>query len=292
MLAVQSATSAPENPINERVAGELIEMAELLRAQRANPFRVNAYRRAARTVRALGRDVGCLLEEGGLEALRALPGIGSGISLSIAEYLRSGRMSRLERLRGALEPAELFQTVPGLGAELAERIVEELHIDSLEALEMAAHDGSLQALRGIGPRRVLAIRASLAEMLKRRPGPRAASQPPVADILAVDERYRRLAASDELPKIAPRRFNPGGRAWLPVLHAHREPWHFTALFSNTARAHQLGKTQDWVVIYFYDGDHRESQATVVTETHGPLKGRRVVRGREDECAAWYRAGPT
>ena len=54
------------------------------------------------------------------------------------------------------------------------------------------------------------------------------------------------------------------------------------LFSNTARAHELGRTRDWVVIYFYDGDHHEGQCTVVTETHGPLAGKRVVRGREAE----------
>lgn len=41
-------------------------------------------------------------------------------------------------------------------------------------------------------------------------------------------------------------------------------------------------TRDWVVIYFYDGDHRERQCTVVTETQGPLNGRRIVRGREAE----------
>ena len=86
----------------------------------------------------------------------------------------------------------------------------------------------------------------------------------------------------ELPKIAPQRFNPEGKAWLPILHAEREGWHFTALFSNTARAHELGRTDDWVVIYFYDDDHQEGQCTVVTEIRGPREGERVVRGREDE----------
>ena len=90
-----------------------------------------------------------------------------------------------------------------------------------------------------------------------------------------------------LPKIAPRRFNPDGKAWLPVLHTRFGPWHFTALFSNTALAHELHKTGDWVVLYFADGSHRERQRTVVTETHGPLEGRRVVRGREAECADHY-----
>jgi hypothetical protein len=74
---------------------------------------------------------------------------------------------------------------------------------------------------------------------------------------------------------------------LPVLHATRGDWHFTALFSNTAKAHELGKTRDWVVIYFYDSDHNERQRTVVTETRGETAGRRVVRGREAECRNHY-----
>lgn len=62
---------------------------------------------------------------------------------------------------------------------------------------------------------------------------------------------------------------------------------FTALFSDTARAHELGRTQDWVVLCFYDDDHAERQCTVVTESRGALTGRRVVRGREHECRAHY-----
>ncbi|MGI9174618.1 MAG: hypothetical protein ACR2GR_04810, partial [Rhodothermales bacterium] len=68
------------------------------------------------------------------------------------------------------------------------------------------------------------------------------------------------------------------------------PWSFTALFSNSARAHELGKTDDWVVIYFDRGEG-ERQCTVVTETRGPLKGRRVVRGRERECRSYYSGRP-
>lgn len=105
-------------------------------------------------------------------------------------------------------------------------------------------------------------------------------------VLDVDAEYRDKAASGELPTIAPKRFNPTGEAWLPILHTSRDGWHFTALFSNTARAHELERTQDWVVVYFYDDDHhQEGQHTVVTETRGPLTGRRVIRGREAECRA-------
>ena len=93
------------------------------------------------------------------------------------------------------------------------------------------------------------------------------------------------AAAGTLRTIAPKRFNPEGAAWLPILHTQRGEWHFTALYSNTARAHELGRTRDWVVIYFYDDHHVEGQHTVVTETRGALAGRRVVRGREAECRA-------
>jgi hypothetical protein len=57
------------------------------------------------------------------------------------------------------------------------------------------------------------------------------------------------------------------------------------------KAHELGKTKDWVVVYFHLDSEPESQCTVVTETRGPLAGRRVVRGREGECAGYYAEAP-
>jgi hypothetical protein len=135
----------------------------------------------------------------------------------------------------------------------------------------------------VGPRRAAAIRASLAAMLGRRPHPTPAAAPSVEVLLDVDREYRDKAAAGKLTLIAPRRFNPEGKAWLAVLHTRRGEWHFTALFSNTARAHELNRTRDWVVIYYYDGDHREGQCTVVTQARGPGAGQRVVRGREAEC---------
>jgi hypothetical protein len=114
-----------------------------------------------------------------------------------------------------------------------------------------------------------------------------APEPPVALLLDVDRQYRRAAAAGRLPRIAPRRFNPSGEAWLPILHTEREAWQLTALFSNTARAHELGATRDWVVVYFHTDTRGEGQRTVVTEARGVLAGRRIVRGREDECRAHY-----
>jgi len=166
-----------------------------------------------------------------------------------------------------------------------------LHIDSLEALEVAAHNQRLEKIPGFSPKKVAMVQAWLAQVLGRT-RPRLQpdepfTEPSVKLILQVDQLYRRKARAAELPMIAPKRFNPEGKAWLPVMHVSKQGWHFTALFSNTARAHQLGRTQDWVVIYFYDDQHHESQHTVVTETRGALTGRRVVRGREAECREYY-----
>ena len=266
-------------------------MADVLEQQQANPYRINAYRRASEAVDSLDQDVRDVLEREGTEGLIRLPFIGKGIAASIQEIADSGLWPRLERLRGTLEPEKLFQTVPGIGPELARAIHDELHVDSLEALEIAAHDGHLEALKGVGPRRAAAIRAGLGSILGRRRRSRSSNKDPtVSVLLAIDRDYRKKALTGALQKIAPRRFNPEGEAWLPIWHTDRGDWHFTALFSNTARAHQLGKTHDWVVIYYYDADHREGQCTVVSETRGPLRNLRVVRGREAECRRHYRRG--
>jgi hypothetical protein len=221
----------------------------------------------------------------------ALPAIGRGIALAIMEMLSTGRWSQLERLRGALQPEQLFQTLPGIGPELAARIHGELHIDTLEALELAAHNGSLASVPGLGNRRVAAVRAVLAERLGRQriSALPQVKVPPVALLLDVDRAYREKAQAGSLHLIAPKRFNPTGAAWLPVLHAARGHWHFTALFSNTRKAHELGRTRDWVVIYAHLDSEAESQSTIVTERRGALSGRRVVRGRDAECDLYYGA---
>ena len=269
---------------NQAVARMFRDFAGLLQQQDGNPFRINAYIRAAVMLETLDTDAREILQKDGIEGLKALPSIGQGLASSIEEIARTGRLSQLDRLHGTVDADQLFCSVPGIGPALSRTIHDALHIDTLEALELAAHDGRLEGVPGIGPRRAEAVRAGLARILQRMPDRSQSSPalPPVSLLLDVDIEYRDKAARGELPKLAPRRFNPENRAWLPVLHTTRDSWHFSALFSNTARAHELGRTNDWVVIYFYDDDHREGQCTVVTETQGPLKGRRVIRGREDE----------
>jgi putative hydrolase len=270
---------------NESIAETLLEFADLLEQQDANPYRVGAYRRAARVVMAHSEPLTDLAAREGAAGLDRLPAIGRSIAHAIEEMIDTGRWAQLDRLRGQLEPEKLFQSIPGIGPELAAAIHDALDVETLAGLEVAAHDGRLEGVPGIGPRRARMIAAALARMLQRRPAhpPPDRHEPPVATLLEVDREYRERAARGELRTIAPRRFNPEGRSWLPILHTQRGDWHFTALYSNTARAHELGRTQDWVVLYYHTDHDSERQCTVVTETHGRLEGRRVVRGREAEC---------
>lgn len=272
----------------------LREMAALLEAQAGNPYRIAAYRRAADELAAQRPPLRALWQREGLAGLDALPAIGPGIAAAIAEILQRGRWGRLDRLRGDADPDALFRTIPGVGPQLAHRLHELLGVDTLEDLEAAAHDGRLERVPRLGARRAAAIAATLTEMLDRGRALRrraaaapARDEPPVDLLLDVDREYREAAAAGRLKLIAPRRFNPDGRAWLPVLHTTRGDWQLTALYSNTARAHELGRVHDWVVLYCEDPAHGERQYTVVTPRSGLLAGRRAVRGREVECRDWY-----
>jgi hypothetical protein len=279
--------------VNATVARRMEEVAALLEEQGANPFRIQAYRRAAEVIRRERRPMTEIIAKEGVDGLRKLPGIGEGLSRSIRDLVKTGRLPMLARLRGAADPVALLSSVTGVGRVTADRLHHDLGINTLEELETAAHDGRLAVVLGLGPKRIAGIMDSLEARLGRlRKGERIAvephEEPPVSEVLDVDREYRERAARGDLQRIAPRRMNPAREAWLPVLHAERGARHYTALFSNTPRAHDLGKTRDWVVLY-YDADGSERQCTVITSERGPLKGKRIVRGREDECARHYAA---
>ncbi len=285
----------------------LTETADLLERKGTNPFRVRSYRQAAETIRAEDRPLAEILDEQGLDGLKDLPHIGEKLAGSIRDITETGRSSLLERLQSETAPEELLAGVPGIGKTLAGRIHDELDVETLEELEEAAHDGRLESIEGVGAEKADGIRDALAGMLSRSARRRARQRsgrkddsggdkdsaeageeprPSVEALLDVDAEYRQKAEAGELRQIAPKRFNPEGKAWLPILHTQRDGWDFTALFSNTAKAHELDKTDDWVVMY-YERDGQESQNTIITAGSGPLKGKRIVRGREAECRRYY-----
>ncbi len=295
-------------PSNAELAEKLDSVANVLLEQGANRFRAGAYQRAAATLKGLSQPVWQLYEADGISGLERLPGVGRTISRALQQMIRGGRWPLLERLQGREVAEHAFASIPSIGPKLAAQIHHELGVETLAELQAAALDGRLARLPAFGEKRVRAVRESLAARGRTRPSSVTVDLQgdasvrnddltkdiPVAELLDVDREYRDKAASGKLPRISPRRFNPGAEFWLPILHTDRGDHHYTALFSNTEHAHAMGTTHDWVVIYLED--HRESghpapnqhgRWTVITSLFGDLKGNRIVRGRESECREYY-----
>ena len=130
---------------NVLVAQKLHEVAEVLRVAGANPFRVRAYELAAQTVEKLEEPIRELVAKHELESL---PGIGPRIARSIRSLIETGRLPMLDRVRSTVDPETILCSVPGIGKVLARRLHRDLGLDSLEALEVAAHDGRLFSVAG------------------------------------------------------------------------------------------------------------------------------------------------
>ncbi|MBU6367435.1 MAG: DNA polymerase/3'-5' exonuclease PolX [Gemmatimonadetes bacterium] len=136
---------------NAEVARLLEEMADVLALAQANPFRVRAYRRAARLLATLDRPVSALVAAGGEAALDALPGIGADLAGKIAAIARTGRFAALEAASRAVpRGARALLRVPGIGPQRARLLAERLGITSVAELVDAARRGAVRALPGFG----------------------------------------------------------------------------------------------------------------------------------------------
>jgi DNA polymerase (family X) len=141
---------------NADVAAVFAEIGDLLDIQGANPFRVRAYRNAARTVEDLGWDIRARLSEKG--ELPKLPGIGEDLLAKIREIVDTGHCAVLDRLHKELPPAvtELLK-IPGLGPKRVKILFHDLDVQTVEQLYKAARDGRIRALAGFGEKTELNI---------------------------------------------------------------------------------------------------------------------------------------
>jgi len=134
---------------NARIARDLNTIADLLELQDANPFRVRAYRNAAKTIEDLERPARDLVAEGA--DLRELPGIGKDLATQIERKLRGEDMEPLLELQGQVPPGLLdVVRVPGVGPKKARALWTELAVTGLDDLERAAKDGEIACLKGFG----------------------------------------------------------------------------------------------------------------------------------------------
>jgi len=134
---------------NADVAAVFEEIADLLEIEGSNPFRIRAYRNAARTLRDLPRDVGAMLGEG--EDLTELPGIGEDLAAKIKEVVETGTAAMLEQHRKKVPKTltELLR-IPGIGPKRVKALYHDLGIRTLDQLQKAAQDGLVRSLHGFG----------------------------------------------------------------------------------------------------------------------------------------------
>jgi DNA polymerase (family 10) len=132
---------------NFELARIFYEIASLLEVRDESRFRIRAWQRAAQTLETLTEDVSAVAARG---ALRTLPGIGKEIAARIEEYLTTGRLELLERLRENLPPDFLtLLDVRGLGPRTARALWELLGIDTVERLEEACRSGRIIGVAGV-----------------------------------------------------------------------------------------------------------------------------------------------
>ncbi len=150
---------------NEEIARIFYEIADLLDLA-GDRFRPEVYRRAARTLEGLPEDLGDLAARG---KLREIPGIGEALAEKIDEYLRTGKVAHLEKLRSETPPGlrDLLR-LDGVGPKTARRLFRELGIQGLEDLDRALKEGTLSQLEGFRERKVQKLKESL-ERARRAP---------------------------------------------------------------------------------------------------------------------------
>jgi DNA polymerase (family 10) len=149
-----------------RLIGLLEELALLLELSGENPYKAQAYARAARTLREYEVDVHRAVAEG---TLRQLPGIGPTLEEVITEYVRTGSIALYERLRREI-PAGLLELtqLPNLGPKRARQLYEQLGITDVGALEQACREHRIALLKGFGAKMEQALLAAIEHWKRAR----------------------------------------------------------------------------------------------------------------------------
>ncbi|NPB03017.1 MAG: DNA polymerase/3'-5' exonuclease PolX [Thermotogae bacterium] len=147
---------------NEEI-GEILErLADALEFLGETPFKVRAYRRAARVIKGLSEDVVELYRRKGLNGLKDLPGVGERIAKKMAEYIETGRMKKYDEVMAQV-PTDLLEllNVPGIGPRTLRMAYDRLGVRTREDFVRVVEDGSLAKLPGFGPKKVQNIREAL-----------------------------------------------------------------------------------------------------------------------------------
>jgi DNA polymerase (family 10) len=140
-----------EKMINLDMARIFDEIADILEVKGENPFRIRAYRRAARTIETLTQDLKVIAERGGVSELKKIPGVGEGIAKKIVEIAQTGDCNKHRELTQEV-PSDVLEllAIPRVGPKTIAKVHEELGITSIAELEEAAQSHRLEGIPGLG----------------------------------------------------------------------------------------------------------------------------------------------
>jgi len=227
---------------NREVAAVFDRIADLLEIQGEAVYRVNAYRRAAESIRSTSEQVVTLASAG---RLQEIPGVGEAIASKIEELLSSGQMAFYDKLVAAV-PEGLIGVleIQDVGPKKAARFWNELGVTSIDELEAAARAGKLRALAGMGEKSEARILASI-EAYRRRSG-----RASIGVALPVAERL--LAKLRGLPGVQQAELGGSLRRWretigdIDLVVASNDPARVTggfAALTEVRRVRSLGETK-------------------------------------------------
>ena len=150
---------------NRQLAESFTMIADLLEIKGEIVYKTLAYRKAADSLLNLGREASEYWKEGKLEEI---PGVGKAISEKIDEFLSTGKLGFLEKLKQEIPPGLVeWLPIPGLGPKRAAMIWKALNITTFAELEAAAKEGKLRSLPGMGAKSEAAILEGIASLSRR-----------------------------------------------------------------------------------------------------------------------------
>lgn len=140
---------------NREIAAILFNISTILKSQHGNPYRIRAYRRAARNLLRMRQQVADRLAAG---MSLGVPQLGKSLTAKISTLALTGQLDFYEELCAELQPLEqILMRVPGMGPTIAARIQRDLGNVGVEGLRRSVIEGRLQKVWGVGPKRTAAI---------------------------------------------------------------------------------------------------------------------------------------
>ena len=180
---------------NRDIAEKFIKLADLLELEDENPFRIRAYRNAARIIRSYPKNFHKMVEAG--EDLTQIHSIGDTLAKKIREIVQTGRISLLKRLEKEIpHDLEIMLKIPSLGPKRVRRLHEILHINTLQDLERALKKGEIESVKGFGPKLIQTITEGLKQKRYETHRHRLYDVLPIAQALA--EELRKIERVDRL----------------------------------------------------------------------------------------------